>query len=199
MDLSLLSLLVYIRVCPCRVQFSVLIIAFVSLTLANCLDSGFVDRRMNLLSLLSLSAISAIAWAETHFFDWNITWVTANPDGMQPRPVIGINNEWPLPLLNFTKGDRIIANVRNQLGNESTSVHFHGFFQNGTNEMDGPPGVTQCNIPPNETMVYNFTVSPLSLTHLVHADSDASLINPVHIGIIPTRRGSIPTAGAKLW
>ncbi|QRD84389.1 Cupredoxin [Aspergillus flavus] len=113
---------------------------------------------MNLLSLLSLSAISAIAWAETHVFDWNITWVTANPDGMQPRPVIGINNEWPLPLLNFTKGDRIIANVRNQLGNESTSVHFHGFFQNGTNEMDGPPGVTQCNIPPNETMVYNFTL-----------------------------------------
>lgn len=114
---------------------------------------------MNLLSLLSLSAFSAIAFAETHVFDWNITWVTANPDGLQPRPVIGINNEWPLPLLNFTKGDRVIANVRNQLGNESTSVHFHGFFQNGTNEMDGPPGVTQCNIPPNETMVYNFTVS----------------------------------------
>lgn len=114
---------------------------------------------MNLLSLLSLSALSAIVCAETHVFNWNITWVTANPDGMQPRPVIGINGEWPLPLLNFTKGDRVIANVRNQLGNESTSVHFHGFFQNGTNEMDGPPGVTQCSIPPNETMVYNFTVS----------------------------------------
>ncbi|KAJ0421146.1 multicopper oxidase-domain-containing protein [Aspergillus carlsbadensis] len=24
--------------------------------------------------------------------------------------------------------------------------------------MDGPPGLTQCNIPPNETMVYNFTI-----------------------------------------
>lgn len=108
---------------------------------------------------LSLSALTALTEAKTHNFDWNITWVTANPDGLQPRPVIGINNEWPLPLLNFTKGDRVIANVYNGLGNQSTSVHFHGFFQNGTTEMDGPPGVTQCNIPPGETMLYNFTVS----------------------------------------
>jgi FtsP/CotA-like multicopper oxidase with cupredoxin domain len=113
-------------------------------------------------SLACLAALTASAVAKTHNLEWNVTWVTANPDGLQPRPVIGINDEWPLPLLNFTKGDRVIANVRNQLGNESTSVHFHGFFQNGTNEMDGPPGLTQCAIPPNETMVYNFTVSDLA-------------------------------------
>ncbi|CEL02165.1 Putative Multicopper oxidase [Aspergillus calidoustus] len=109
-------------------------------------------------SLACLAALTASAVAKTHNLEWNMTWVTANPDGLQPRPVIGINNEWPLPLLNFTKGDRVIANVRNQLGNQSTSVHFHGFFQNGTNEMDGPPDLTQCAIPPNETMVYNFTI-----------------------------------------
>ncbi|KAL4736471.1 Cupredoxin [Aspergillus similis] len=116
---------------------------------------------MHTLSILSLSvsALTALTEAKTHNFDWNITWVTANPDGLQPRPVIGINNEWPLPLLNFTKGDRVIANVHNGLGNQSTSVHFHGFFQNGTTEMDGPPGLTQCNIPPGETMLYNFTIN----------------------------------------
>ncbi|ODM19666.1 hypothetical protein SI65_04651 [Aspergillus cristatus] len=95
---------------------------------------------------------------ETHVFDWNVTWVTATPDGLQPRPVISLNGEWSLPVLNFTKGDRVIAYVRNQIGNESISVHFHWFYPNGTNELDGPPGVTQCNISPNDTMVYYFTI-----------------------------------------
>lgn len=44
------------------------------------------------------------------------------------------------------------------MSNESTSVHFHGLFQNGTGEMDGPVGVTQCNIAPGRSMTYNFTV-----------------------------------------
>jgi len=51
--------------------------------------------------------------AITHTFDWNITWTTANPDGALDRPVIGINEKWPLPVLNFTKGDRVVANVYN--------------------------------------------------------------------------------------
>lgn len=45
-----------------------------------------------------------------------------------------------------------------QLGNQSTSLHFHGLFQNGTNEMDGPVGVTQCDVPPGSTFTYNFTI-----------------------------------------
>lgn len=45
-----------------------------------------------------------------------------------------------------------------QLGNESTSMHFHGLFQNGTNDMDGPVGVTQCGIPPGSSFTYNFTI-----------------------------------------
>lgn len=105
----------------------------------------------------------AVASAATLTYDWNITWLTVNPDGVQPRPVIGINGEWPIPVLNFTKGDRIIANVYNGLGNQSTSLHFHGFFQNGTNNMDGPAAVTQCEIPPGSSFTYNFTVSTSSM------------------------------------
>lgn len=102
------------------------------------------------------------ASASTHTYDWNVTWVNANPDGMQERPVVGINGQWPLPVLNWTLGDRIIANVHNSLGNESTSIHWHGFFQNGTSEMDGAPGATQCGIPPGVTFTYNFTVTDRS-------------------------------------
>jgi iron transport multicopper oxidase len=53
---------------------------------------------------------------------------------------------------------RIILNFLLQLGNQSTSLHFHGLFQNGTNQMDGPPGVVQCSIPPGSSFTYNFTV-----------------------------------------
>ncbi|KAE8367391.1 Cupredoxin [Aspergillus caelatus] len=96
--------------------------------------------------------------AKTLNYEWNITWVSANPDGLQERPVIGINGQWPLPVLNFTLGDRVVAKVYNALGNESTSIHWHGFFQNGTTQMDGAPSVTQCDIAPGSTFVYNFTV-----------------------------------------
>ena len=124
----------------------------------------------------SLCAFVTLTSAATVTLDWNVTWVRANPDGMAERPVMGINGQWPLPLLNFTKGDRVVANVHNQvrgnqrprslvtradtsqLGNQSTSIHFHGLFQNGTNEMDGPVGVTQCGIPPGSSFTYNFTI-----------------------------------------
>ncbi|PYH89332.1 multicopper oxidase [Aspergillus ellipticus CBS 707.79] len=113
---------------------------------------------MKFFSLLLGLCLSAVVHAATVTLDWNITWVMANPDGLANRPVIGINDEWPLPLLNFTKGDLVIAYVTNRLGNESTSMHWHGLYQNGTNEMDGPPGITQCGIAPNSTMIYNFTI-----------------------------------------
>lgn len=102
--------------------------------------------------------------AETLNYEWNITWVSANPDGLQERLVIGINGQWPLPVLNFTLGDRVIAKVYNALGNESTSIHWHGFFQNGTTHMDGAPSITQCDIAPGSTFVYNFTVSRFNCT-----------------------------------
>lgn len=109
-------------------------------------------------SLAILFAGPTVSAKDVHF-DWNITWTTANPDGLQARPVIGINNQWPLPVINITKGDRIVAKVTNQLGNQSTTIHWHGMYQNGTNFMDGPAMVTQCNIPTGASITYNFTVS----------------------------------------
>ncbi|KAI9779532.1 MAG: hypothetical protein M1839_007340 [Geoglossum umbratile] len=49
------------------------------------------------------------------------------------------------------------CHVLSSLGNQSTSIHFHGLFQNGTTHMDGPVGVTQCAIPPDGKFTYNFT------------------------------------------
>jgi iron transport multicopper oxidase len=99
--------------------------------------------------------------AATVTYDFNITWVRANPDGAFERPTIGINGRWPLPVMTATKGDRVIVNVNNQLGNQTTTIHFHGLFMNGTTDMDGPAQVTQCGIPPGSQFTYNFTVRML--------------------------------------
>ena len=130
-----------------------------------------------LVTLLMLlpNGLITLTDAATINYDWNVEWLTANPDGLAERPVIGINGQWPLPLINVTKGDHIIVNLHNkvrvlresahvceantrQLGNESTSMHWHGLFQRGTTDMDGSGGVNQCDIPPGSSMTYNFTV-----------------------------------------
>jgi len=113
-----------------------------------------------ILSVLLLAFV-LVAEAATVTYDFNITWVRANPDGAFERPTIGINGKWPLPVMTATVGDRVIVNVNNQLGNQTTTLHFHGLFMNGTTEMDGPAQVSQCGIPPGSQFTYNFTVRKL--------------------------------------
>lgn len=112
-------------------------------------------------SLLSL--FQGVLSAKATFLEYNITWVHRNPDGRFDRPVMGINGQWPIPALKINKGERMVVTVRNQLGNETTSVHWHGLYQNGTAHMDGPPGVTQCEIPHDDYFVYDFVVCYYSL------------------------------------
>ena len=106
-----------------------------------------------------LLVFPCVSEAATRTYDFNITWVRANPDGLFERPTIGINNQWPPPVMTATVGDQVIVNVDNQLGNQTTTLHFHGLFMNGTTEMDGPAQVSQCGIPAGSKFTYNFTVS----------------------------------------
>jgi iron transport multicopper oxidase len=103
-------------------------------------------------------AFGAFTNAATRIYDWNITWVQANPDNAYWRPTIGINGQWPLPTLYATVGDRVIVNVNNQLGNQTTTLHFHGLYMSGTPHMDGSAMVTQFPIPAGSQFTYNFTV-----------------------------------------
>lgn len=108
--------------------------------------------------LIALLALFPSVRSATVTYDFNITWVASNPDGAQVRPTIGINGQWPLPTITANVGDRIIVNVLNQLGNQSTSLHFHGIFMKNASHMDGPDRVTQCGIPPGSSFQYDFTV-----------------------------------------
>ncbi|KAF2684805.1 multicopper oxidase [Lentithecium fluviatile CBS 122367] len=90
----------------------------------------------------------------------------AAPDGFN-HPVIGINGKWPLPKVQANVGDTIVVRATNKLGNETTGLHWHGMFQTetyaphqGSNNMDGPVGVTQCGIPSDSSFTYQFTANP---------------------------------------
>ncbi|KAJ5099685.1 Multicopper oxidase abr1 [Penicillium argentinense] len=108
--------------------------------------------KFNLLALAGLAANLAVA--KEVYLDWNVTWVNASPDGFE-RPVIGINGQWPCPQVDVEVGDRVIVDVYNGLGNQSTGIHWHGFHQYGTGIMDGSSSVTQCPIPlANQTGTY---------------------------------------------
>ncbi len=73
-------------------------------------------------------ALLPAALAATVSYDFSVDWVRANPDGAFERSTIGINGEWPIPRIVASVGDTVLVNVRNNLGNQSTSLHFHGLF-----------------------------------------------------------------------
>ena len=77
-----------------------------ALSLSNFLYAVLLVLAFGLTSVAS-------AQETTHHFNWNVEWVRRNPDGMKDRPVISINGQWPLPLINVTKGDRVIIDLHN--------------------------------------------------------------------------------------
>lgn len=124
---------------------------------------------MRAISVLLLSMLASLVAAETHTWYFNTTWINANPDGVKERPVIGFNNSWPLPTLRVKTGDRVQLYLTNGFDDRNTSLHFHGMFQNGTSQMDGPEMVSQCPIAPGDTMLYNFTVENQVGTYWYHS------------------------------
>lgn len=104
--------------------------------------------------------------AQTREYHWDITDLELNPDGVY-RPMIVINGAFPGPLIEVNEGDKISVHVHNKAAN-STSFHWHGLFQNGTNHMDGTVGITQCPIAPGTSFVYEFTVKGQYGTYWYH-------------------------------
>lgn len=104
---------------------------------------------------LAWLCLAAVARAATVTYDWDVTWVWASPDGFG-RPVIGINNQWPCPVIEAMVGDTIVVNLANQLGNQTAGLHFHGVNQANSADMDGPSGVSQCPLPPGSSIKYQF-------------------------------------------
>ncbi|KAI1177757.1 multicopper oxidase [Nemania sp. FL0916] len=114
------------------------------------------------------AAFSCTGHPTTVSLQWSLGWKWIAPDGYG-RPVVAVNGQWPPPSIDVCKGDRLVVEVENNLGNETSSIHFHGFYQIGANQMDGPAMATQCPIPPGSSFTYNFTVSPNVGTYWWHS------------------------------
>ncbi|KAH0826954.1 laccase [Lanmaoa asiatica] len=99
--------------------------------------------------------------------------------GTFPGPLIAADKVCPLTTIAVhlteiqSKGDRFVLNVVNELKDSemwlSTSVHWHGLFQNGTNYVDGTSFVTQCPISQNHSFVHKFTAGNQAGTFWYHS------------------------------
>ena len=100
-------------------------------------------------------------------YNWTLRETELNPDGVW-RPMLLINNQFPGPLIEVNEHDTIRVTVNNQMTN-STAMHWHGIYQNGTNSMDGTVGITGCPIAPGLSFTYEFKVRGQSGTYWYHA------------------------------
>nr|AMT85332.1 laccase [Trametes versicolor] len=95
-----------------------------------------------------------------------------SPDGFL-RDAIVVNGVVPSPLITGKKGDRFQLNVVDTSTNhsmlKSTSIHWHGFFQAGTNWADGPAFVNQCPIASGHSFLYDFHVPDQAGTFWYHS------------------------------
>jgi manganese oxidase len=80
----------------------------------------------------------------------------------------GYNGQSPGPTIECVEGDKVRIFVTNRLP-EHTTVHWHGVLL--PNGMDGVGGLTQPQIPPGKTFVYEFTMTK-SGTFMYHPHAD---------------------------
>jgi len=78
----------------------------------------------------------------------------AAPTPPRSRPGISVNGTIPGPTLRFREGDRARVLVKNLLGNDETSIHWHGLLL--PNAMDGVPYLTTAPIPARGEHLFEF-------------------------------------------
>ncbi|KAI0078066.1 laccase 5 [Panus rudis PR-1116 ss-1] len=126
---------------------------------------------LSFLTAVSLSLSTAYA-AIGPVTDLRITNKNVSPDGVS-RPAVLAGGTLPGPTIKGNKGDHFKINVIDELTNpdmfKSTSIHWHGLFQKGTNWADGPAFVTQCPITTGNSFLYDFRVPDQAGTFWYHS------------------------------
>ncbi|KAJ1855124.1 ferroxidase fet3 [Coemansia sp. RSA 1822] len=116
---------------------------------------------------LGLLCSLVVAQAKDVVENWDIGFVTTNRGLDQPaRKSIGVNGQFPLPVVEAVLGDTLILNVRNSL-DVPTSLHAHGIHQFGTNYYDGVYMVTECGVAPGSNFTYEIPLMQAG-TYWIH-------------------------------
>ncbi|KAF9062893.1 laccase [Rhodocollybia butyracea] len=109
------------------------------------------------------------------------------PDGFN-RSFVTAEGIIPGPTISGNKGDTFKINLINELTNGtmilSTSIHWHGIFQETTNWADGPPFVNQCPIAANNSFLYEFTVPDQAGTFWYHSHLATQYCDQLRGGLV---------------
>ncbi|CAL1708876.1 unnamed protein product [Somion occarium] len=129
------------------------------------------------LALLAVAVSPVLAGVQEVW--WNLTYIQdANPDGLAPRRVIGVNGTWPPPPLDVNDTDILVVHTLNSLDKPAT-LHHHGMFFNSTSWMDGALAVSQCGIPPGDSFDYVIPVNTSGQlgTYWVHSHANGQYVD----------------------
>ncbi|XP_047978147.1 laccase-4-like [Salvia hispanica] len=74
------------------------------------------------------------------------------------KPIVTVNGNFPGPTLYAREDDTVLVKVVNHV-KYNVSIHWHGIRQLRTGWADGPAYITQCPIQPEQSYVYNFTLT----------------------------------------
>ncbi|GAB6033503.1 hypothetical protein CHUAL_013382 [Chamberlinius hualienensis] len=94
------------------------------------------------------------------------------------RLFYSVNTQLPGPLMSVCEGDKIVVDVVNNLGEASTSIHWHGVRQIEDPYQDGAAYVTQCPIIPFTTYRYQFNINQPG-TYIWHSHSGMQMIDGI--------------------
>ncbi|KAF7364192.1 Laccase I [Mycena sanguinolenta] len=101
------------------------------------------------------------------------TYAAIGPIGVLPIVNARIAPRWIPALEVLSQGDTFLIDVVDALVDnsmpKSTSIHWHGIFQRGTNWEDGAAFVTQCPIRPGHSFLYNFKAPEQAGTYWYHS------------------------------
>ncbi|XP_073014981.1 monocopper oxidase-like protein SKU5 isoform X1 [Primulina eburnea] len=89
------------------------------------------------------------------FYDWTVSYIAAAPLGVKQQ-VIGIEGQFPGPILNVTTNWNVVVNVKNNL-DEPFLITWNGIQQRKNSWQDGVSG-TNCPIPAGWNWTYQFQV-----------------------------------------
>ncbi|KAF9524417.1 yellow laccase [Crepidotus variabilis] len=121
-----------------------------------------------------LSTVLAVIGPNTNVYIGN---KVIAPDGFNRSAVLAGADAnsltFPGPLIQGVKNGGFRLNVIDALTDTSmlvsTSIHWHGFFQKGSDWADGPVGVNQCPIAPGHSFLYQFTAADQAGTFWYHS------------------------------
>ncbi|KAI2623780.1 multicopper oxidase [Xylaria nigripes] len=88
---------------------------------------------------------------------------TLAPDGV-PRVTLSVNGSIPGPTIEADWGDTVVVHVKNSLGYNGTSIHWHGIRQQWSNDQDGVASITQCPVAPGESTTYTWKAQQYGTT-----------------------------------